>query len=226
MNNRYAIIGGTIYDTYLGYNVLKDLGIIATKLNIKNTPNQQEKYQLNHKIKHDINDHIIIQIKNLKNKYFITHVLIYCVSMSGLIDHQKIVSETGVYLITPYTSISTKFKRFNKLGVISAHILSANNFEKYILKFNKHCHVSKKYDINIVNDIEKKVDSAIIIKNHKIDIFIEDLKKHKINNLVLGCTHFSYLMNELSKFSGIEIFDVKSLIINELETKYLYHDKV
>lgn len=226
MNNRYAVIGGTIYDTYLGYNVLKDLGIIAIKLNIKNTPIQQEKYQHNHKIKYDINDHIITEIKNLKNKHFITHVLIYCVSLSGIIDHHKIVNKTGVYLITPYTSISNNFESFNKLGVISANSLSAYNFKKYILKFNEHCHLSMKYNINIVNDIEKKIDSAVIVKNYKLDIFIKDLKKNKINNLVLACTHFSYLINELSKLNDIKIFDVKSLIINELDTKYLCDDKV
>jgi len=225
-NKRFAVIGGTIYDTDLGFSILKDLGINAIKKNIKNTPIQQEEFQLNHNIKHDINDHIIVQINNLKNKYFISHVLIYCVSMSGLIDHTKITNQTGVQLITPYTSIYDKLKNFNKLGVLSANNLSADNFEKHILKFNKNCNVSKMFNLNIVTDIEKKMHASTIVKNYKLDIFLENLKKNKINKLVLGCTHFSYLMNELSQLNEIEIFDVKSFIINELESKYLYHDKV
>lgn len=225
-NKRFAVIGGTIYDTDLGFYLLKDLGINAVKKNIRNTPVQQDKFQLNHNINHDINDHIIDQINNLKKKYFITHVLIYCVSMSGLVDHTRIVDQTGVHLITPYTSISDKFKNFNTLGVLSANNLSANNFEKHILKFNKNCDVSKMFNIDIVNDIEKKMEASVIIKNYKLDIFIENLKKNNINKLVLGCTHFSYLMNELSQLNEIEIFDMKSFIINELESKYLYHDKV
>ena len=221
-NKRFAVIGGTDYDTNLGYILLKELGFNAVKKSIKNTAIEQHYFQLNH----NVNDYIINEIKILKQQHHITHVLIYCVSVSGLINHFEIENQTEVILITPHSSISNKLKNVESLGILSANNLSANNFEKHILNINKNCIVLKKAEINIVNDIEQNINPSEIIKKYQIDRFINNLIKNKTKNLLLGCTHFSYLFDKLSENNEIKILDVKLFIAQELNSTILYYDSV
>lgn len=219
-NKKFAVIGGTTYDTRLGCHLLKELGVDAIRKSLKENAIEQNNLQLHQ----NVEDYIINEIENLKHQHLITHVVIYCVSISGLINHTKIENLTGVILITAYTSISNRLEKMSKIGVIAANDLSADNFEKHILKFNENCIVLKKTEINIVNDIEHNINPDKIIKKHEIDRFIDNLVKNKVKNLVLGCTHFSYLLDELYQFDKIKILDVKSFIINELRSTHLRYD--
>lgn len=119
-----------------------------------------------------------------------------------------------------------------------AKVIAVNNYKRIgvfateaTVKSGKYTEELKKYNLNIqVKEIPSKNWVGIVegvganiqedIKNIKYEI--EEMLKFKPDKIILGCTHYPYLMNEFIKYAPRELFIDPA----EVFVKYVKHDLV
>ena len=77
-------------------------------------------------------------------------------------------------------------------------------------------------NMSIVQMIEKKISPTQIIEDLNFKGFIDYLEnikinEYKIDTLLLGCTHFPYIKDELQKITKLYILDPSSNMIDNLK---------
>jgi len=132
---------------------------------------------------------------------------IYCNSLSGAFDFEPYCKERGVRVYTPlqvYRSLGREHKR---IGVVAANNLSAYNIEKNLMMTNDSIYVVGSGNMAMVHEIEANTPPAEIVEKLGLKDFLHYVEACGSECLVLGCTHFPYLKEELAKYSNIPLID-------------------
>lgn len=117
-----------------------------------------------------------------------------------------------------------------------AKVIAVNNYKRIgvfateaTIKSGKYANELKKYNLNIqVKEMASKNWVSIVEKrgkNIKEDILhikdeIEEMLEFNPDKIILGCTHYPYLMNEFVKYAPRELFIDPA----EIFAKYVKHD--
>lgn len=143
----------------------------------------------------------------------IVDFFIYCNSLAGAFDFEPYAEakseETGrkIKVYTPlqiYRSIGEKYSR---VGVIAAHNLSAYKIEETLLETNPDMYVIGSGNMAIVSAIEEGLSPEEIVEKCGVRDFVRYIEACGCEALILGCTHFPYLREELDKFCSIPVID-------------------
>lgn len=208
---KIGIVAGTKYDTSLGVNLML-LGKFESKgICISDTASDQHKLQLNDTKK--LQELVRLAILDLKLNFGAEAVVIYCTSISGIVDVPQLMEETQINIITPYDVILKNISQLKNIAVLSANELSLTNFKKNILFHHSEINIFGFCNIEMVIDIENELPPIDIIKKYSLDVFFNSLKSQNIELLILGCTHFSYLHGAISELCAIELLDPKDHMI-------------
>ncbi|MGN1153020.1 MAG: glutamate racemase [Candidatus Gastranaerophilaceae bacterium] len=94
----------------------------------------------------------------------------------------------------------------NRLGIFATHAtISSGVYESEIKKYNKNIQIFSQSCPNWVNIVESNSQDT----PEDMKIIYSDLNQMLINNpekIVLGCTHYPYLLKTLSNFAPVETF--------------------
>lgn len=109
-----------------------------------------------------------------------------------------------------------------KLGIFATKAtINSKAYEKEIAKYNKNMQVFGQYCPQWVKIVENNLTKS----SESIEIIKSDLEQMLNNNpqkIVLGCTHYPYLMPVLAKFASDKIFiDPASYFANEIKSDLL-----
>ena len=132
---------------------------------------------------------------------------IYCNSLSGAFDFEPYAAEKGVKVYTPLQIYRDLGKRFSRVGVIAANNLSTYNIEKTLMEGNPDIYVIGSGNMAIVSAIEAGLPPAEIIVKCGIGHMIRYMETCGCEALILGCTHFPYLREEVDKLCSIPVID-------------------
>ena len=132
---------------------------------------------------------------------------IYCNSLSGAFDFEPYAAEKGVKVYTPLQIYRNLGKRFSRVGVIAANNLSTYNIEKALMETNPDIYVIGSGNMAIVSAIEDGQAPEDIVKNCGIEHMIRYIEACGCEALLLGCTHFPYLKEEIRGICRIPIID-------------------
>lgn len=206
---KVAVIAGTEIDTNMGYEIIKDLNIEVVKMPI--SKNSKEQTLLQFKGKQYIEEKTREVLKEAK---FLNcdAIFLYCNSLSSSIDYKKMEKEFQLPIVTPLETYSDYSKKYNTTGVLTANANSSVVIEK-ILKDSNSLNDSIIISNNIlVEAIEDKLDPNIIIETLGLKDMIVFFENTKINNkyieaIIIGCTHFPYIENEIKTLTNIKILN-------------------
>lgn len=216
---KIAVIAGTAKDTQMGVNILKennynDLIVIE---NTK-TPNEQTLFQIStseykEKI---ISSHI---------KYIIeqdcTNLFVYCNSLSASVDFDKLAKKYNINIITPLHIYRNLAKAIKNVVVLSANAQGLAGIEKVMFEVNENINIVGITMLDMVRDIELGKNSNIISEKFNFDFLAEYINSLAVEKVILGCTHFPYIANELSQklSKSIEIVDPTCYMLELLKRK-------
>jgi glutamate racemase len=109
-----------------------------------------------------------------------------------------------------------------KLGIFATRVTIASEaYQKEILKYNPHIEVYGQFCPQWVHFVEENsMNKPENIEVIKIDL--EKMLKNNPDKIVLGCTHYPFLLDVLSKFANRDIFidpavDFAEFIKDDLE---------
>lgn len=138
---------------------------------------------------------------------------IYCNSISGAFDFESYAAEksaeTGkkVRVFTPLQVYRELGRKFSRVGVIAANNLSAHKIEETFMDANPDVYVIGSGNMDIVSSIESGLSPQEIVEKCGIRHLVEYMKACGCEALVLGCTHFPYLREEIDKFCPMPVID-------------------
>ncbi|MBV1822419.1 aspartate/glutamate racemase family protein, partial [Bacteroidales bacterium MSK.15.36] len=95
--------------------------------------------------------------------------------------------------------------QFNTIGVLAANNQSTFGIERTIQKENPKSYVIGVGILPLVNAIEKSLPPKDIVKNFALENIVNFFIKNNCEAIILGCTHFPYLYEELQAISSIKI---------------------
>lgn len=206
---KVGVIAGTPIDTQMGAEFLASKGITSVGYPVSSCPEEQSKIQILSSI--ELGNEIRNIIKKAKRENIYT-IMIYCNSLSAAVDMDNIAKEENVRIITPlnvYKSIAYKYKN---IGVLTANNQSSAGIEKVVQSVNSNCNVIGIGILPVVIEIEKGTSAENIINKFALRNIIEFYNCIKVDAIILGCTHFPYLYNELKKYSSVPIIDPAELM--------------
>ncbi len=135
-----------------------------------------------------------------------------------------------IYPIVQTISKEIALKNYKKIGVFATQAtINSHAYKKELQKYNPICEVFElacpKW-VNIVeNELQNKPES---INNIKIQLDL--MLKNEVEKIILGCTHYPYLINVLKQFAPEDLFinPAKAFarnIISDLKEKNLISGK-
>ena len=121
-------------------------------------------------------------------------------------DALKSKYDFKIYPIVQNVSKQIALKNYSKIGVLATNAtINSHAYKKEIQKYNPNVQVFEHPCPNWVNIVEHELqmenDSREDIKFH-----LNEVLKHNPEKIILGCTHYPYLINILSEFAPENIF--------------------
>lgn len=214
-----AVTAGTPVDTELGTVLVKQNGFDVLSYPVANSPKEQDKLQyldkgvLEEKVKEIIDDAISNGCEAL---------FIYCNSLSTAIDYKKISKEKNFKIVTPLEIYGKYGNEYKNIALIAANSQSAHGIENILKGSNSNLNLISMGILPVVVEIEEKKDPKVIIESLGLKTlfrFFEEtnFNDEKIEGVILGCTHFPYLKEELEKITTLKILDPADGMIDELK---------
>jgi len=210
-----GVIAGTLVDTKMGVDFLISKGISAEGYPISSTPEEQSKIQiLSPSI---LADEVRNKIQTMREQG-INNVFVYCNSMCAAIDMEQLALEEKTNIITPYFAYKKIANKYSLIGVLAGNNQSVAGIERVIQNSNLNCNILGLGILPLVSEIEKGEDPSNIIKKFSIDKILEFYNNNNVDAILLGCTHFPILLNELKKYTNIEIIDPAEMMFKMIDS--------
>lgn len=215
-----AVTAGTPVDTELGTFLVKQNGFDVLSYPVANSPKEQDRLQflgkdyLEEKVKNIIDDALESGAEAL---------FIYCNSLSTAIDYKKISKEKNFKIITPLEVYEKYALGYNNIALIAANSQSAHGIENILKRKNSNLNLISIGMLPVVVEIEAKREPKQIIEDLGLKTlfkFFEETNfgSDKVEGVILGCTHFPYLKDELEKITKLKILDPAEEMLNELKS--------
>jgi len=213
---KVAVFAGTIVDTKMGSDLLKENNYETLEYPISKNPKEQSKLQYYSVDK--LTKIVEEKIEDAKKKGA-EKIFIYCNSLSGSIDLDYLRDKTKIKIITPIDVYKNIDESYKNIVIFAANSKSAHEIDKIICKNNFRNTITIG-NLGVVEAIEKKKSPEKIVDELALDklfSYFNEIRENKIDLIILGCTHFPYIKEELEKLTEIKILDPADEMIEMLK---------
>lgn len=215
---KVAVLAGTLVDTKMGEEILISRGFEVMGYPLAKNPQEQTKMQ--YFSKEELEEKVADIVKCAKLEG-VEKVFIYCNSLSSAIDYEKLEKVLDIPFITPLETYKNLDKSINSVAILAANGISAYKIDKIINEYNKGINTISIGNLSIVLSIEENLSSKEIITRLNLEGLLDYFsnikdERYKIDSILLGCTHFPYIKEELEKLTDLKIIDPLDDMINRL----------
>lgn len=214
---KIGVIAGTPIDTKMGAEYISSHGHDAVSRASCTCPEEQKRMQ--ELFPKELTDQVIALCKEMINEGA-EGIYINCNSMSTAIDVKRLrESIKGTKVVTPLDVYEECANNYNRLAIIAANGQSLAGIEKTITAKNQECLTFGAGLMPLVIAIEKQKDPMEIMKDLKIADLLNSFIAMKCDALILGCTHFPYIAEQIRKVCNISIIDPNLRMLEMLVNK-------
>ena len=199
-----AVLAGTPIDTSMGVKFVEENGFEAKGYSVSRTPEEQSLLQVVYPDKLYL---MVLEIVTSIKSLGIETVFVDCNSISAAVDMDKISRELEIQIITPLHIYIELGKEYHCLGVIAANNQSTHGIERSIQEKHRETHVIGTGMLKLVNAVESGISPIELIEFYHLGELLHFYANAGCEAVILGCTHFSYFYEELSKISPLPLID-------------------
>lgn len=211
---KVAVIAGTPVDTKMGSAVLKRNNIFdVIEIAISKNPTEQTIFQTSSL---EYKEQVLIGYITVLKAQNCNVLFVYCNSLSAAVDFEKISREHAVEVITPlqiYKELATKF---TNIAVLSANAQGLAGIEKVMFESNSAINIVGITLLDMVKDIEAGIAAQKIAEKFAFDSLATYINNLDLEKVILGCTHFPYIEEELAKRVNVEVINPTAAMIAKL----------
>ena len=211
---KIGVIAGTPTDTQMGMDYAVSQGFETIGFACSKNPREQTEMQVLHKeelLQIAINGCLDMINKGAEG------IFVYCNSLSAAIDIVRLKNALPVCTVTPLDIYKICAKEHSSLAVVAANCQRLAGIEKVILESNPSCCVFGAGLLPVVIAIENNVPASEIYVHHKLKYLCDSFVATGCDALILGCTHFPYIEDEIRKNLEVEIINPGRQMLDILE---------
>lgn len=212
---KVAVFAGTYVDTKMGSDLLEKNNFETILYPISQNPKEQSKLQF-YSVE-ELTNIVKEKIEDAKENGA-AKIFIYCNSLSVAIDLKYLRESTGMEIITPIDVYKNLDKKYKNIAIIAANSKSAFKIDQ-ILCEEEFRNIVAIGNLTLVEAIEDKLSPEEIVKLLALDKlahYFNEIKREKLDLIILGCTHFPYIKKELENLTNIKILDPAAEMIKML----------
>ncbi len=216
---RIAVIAGTTVDTRMGVQFLESRFA-------GNSPDAPKAEIIYLPVAEDCDTQFKFQYSDMDGKRAVMDGLfdpeikrgtedffIYCNSLSGAFDfdsyalRKSMETDANVKVYTPLQVYRRLAKNYRRVGLMAANNLSAHAIEETMMSQNQDIYVIGTGNMPIVRAIEDGMTPREIVDSCGLASMLNYMKCCGAEAVILGCTHFPYIKDELEKLSELPLID-------------------
>lgn len=212
---KVAVFAGTMTDTEMGSDLLIKNNYETILYPISKNPREQSKLQF-YSVE-ELTNIVKEKIEDAKEKG-VEKIFIYCNSLSASLNLEYLRETTKIQIITPLDVYKNLDKKYSNVAILAANSKSAFIIDRTICE-NEFRNTIAIGNLILVEAIEDGLDPKEIIKILALDKLVDyfnEIKREELDLIILGCTHFPYIQEELEKISKIEILDPAAKMLEML----------
>ena len=214
---KIAVMAGTPIDSQLGEDLLKKYGYKdIVKIPISENPVEQTTFQA---LDDSEREDIIVEIINKIKEQQCSAIFVYCNSLSSVVDFDRLALENKINIITPMQMYRNLGLEYKYLAVMAANSHGLTGVENNLYLSNPELKVFGLSMLELVKAIEDKNSPDKIVADFDFKNLFNYFEQTKVEAVVLGCTHFPYIKEELEKITKLSIIDVGIFMIESLKSK-------
>ncbi|MDY3051733.1 MAG: aspartate/glutamate racemase family protein [Ndongobacter sp.] len=216
---KIAVVAGTLVDTEMGARIIEQKGLEAVSLPMSRTCEEQANMQYFSKeaLEKQFEESLCAAREQGAEQAFL-----YCNSLSGAIDYRRIREKLHMNVVSPLDTYEQLPAGVKNVVVLAANGLSAYNIEKIIRTADHEKNVIAIGWLPLVHAIEtgaspKKIAEELNLKG--LVQFLEGISQEQfeIDSILLGCTHFPYIKEELAKLTELRVIDPAEEMLKRLK---------
>lgn len=211
---KVAVFAGTKGDTREGVKILNKFDISTIEYPFSNTPEEQTRMQ--YFSREELNKMFEKNVQEAKT-LGAEKIFVYCNSLSLSVDYQEIGEREKIEIITPLETYKN-LKGVKNLAIIAANGFSAYSLDRLVAENNV---INSSVCIGNMPFVEKiEAEDRDVLNVLNIQGFLNYIEgitgEYKIDTLLIGCTHFSKLSNEIKSMTKLNVVDPTENMIKEL----------
>lgn len=214
---KLGVIAGTRTDTLLGVQYVESKGYAAVGRPCSEDATQQLDMQLHHK--EALADRVVELSAEMLSEGA-EAIYIYCNSLSTAIDLENVKSRIPVPVVTPLDVYEECAGLYKHIFVIAANCQALAGIERVIKKHNPGSWLSGAALQALVYQIEDLLPPEEIAEDLNVREFLRYFTEMKAEVLILGCTHFPYIYEQIRDAVRVPIIDPGARMLELLEDAF------
>lgn len=206
---RVAVIAGTPVDTKMGVDFLMAKGVEALGYPVAQSAQEQVVLQVGSQEERE--EKVGFFLKEIKSQG-INIVMIYCNSLSATIDVEKLAKKFHLHIITPMDAYGKIARQYKMLGVMAGSNQGLSGIEKTMMNASNDVFVIGLASLPLAQGIEAGIRPEELMEKHGLNELVAFFEKNHVEAIVLGCTHFPYLMQALRACATVPVIDPAEII--------------
>ena len=215
MRAKVAVIAGTLVDTAMGVEYLNktDPEIEAIPYPATDSPRAGQLFQLSsQENKRRRFEEIFSNAESRGIKDF----FIYCNSLSGVFDFEGFAAERGDRVYTPLQVYRKLGVQYSRSGVIAVNNQSTAGIERSLFENNPNAEVIGLGILSLISAVEDRRDPEEIVESFDLADLVRFFEKNGVECLILGCTHFPYFQEAISKRTSLPVINPADIMYDNL----------
>jgi glutamate racemase len=135
-------------------------------------------------------------------------VVIYCSSLSSVLDIAALQSDAAIPVITPLDVYQRVAGHYSRIALLAANAAGLRGAETAILRENPRAQVMGLQSIRLVYQIEQGIPAGQIVRDNQLAEFVKMADTADSEVIVLACTHFPCLTPALSALTSLPLVDM------------------
>lgn len=201
---KLGVIAGTKTDTMLGVRYVQSKGYEAVSRPCSEDPTEQLDMQLHHQDK--LADRVVFLAGELLDEGA-EAMYIYCNSLCTAIDMQSVRNRIAVPVVTPLDVYEDCADEYDHIFAIAANAQCLAGIERIIKARRTECWFSGASLQTLVYQIEELRPPEQIAEELNMGAFLRLFTDMGADALILGCTHFPYIYEQVKDAISVPIID-------------------
>ena len=208
-----AVLAGTPVDTQMGVECLAKAGMTALAFPMASDPRRQTAFQLSSP---EEKAAAVREVLAKAQARGCGKVLVYCNSLSGAVEFPPLAAESGMAIVTPLDVYRELAPEYRRLGLIAANAQGLAGIERTLLCANPALELLGGCMLPAVESIEAGEPPEELVEHHRLPELAEWFRLCGMEALVLGCTHFPYFKEALSRRTSLPLIDPAEEMVRKI----------
>lgn len=206
-----GIIAGTLRDTDLGQHFLHQLGWRALVCATARTAAEQDHLQRRHPaVLQGLCLHAVGEMADQGAE----QVIIYCSSLSSVLDLQALRSTSAIPVRTPLDGYAEIARRHSRIAVLAANTFGLSGAMSVLQRERPDVDIMGTHDLGLVCALERGEPPAQAVAG-PLRKFLEEAA-HCCDAVLLACTHFPLIAEEVVQITALPVYHVNTWLQREL----------